>query len=146
MCMHKVDSKVSKRSEAKGSGVGYKVFVVPKKKDYKIVRGDCTNARTVIGKWTKAVHGLGFLLYPTGFHIFKTYEGAEAWGCNYDDNEYILKVKYKKVLATGSYLLSAPDGDTAYYDAVVVDQLYIIPESKPKKKIAKKSKRKLTNA
>lgn len=119
MCLERLDSETKV-----GDGVGYKVF--KRRSDGKL-QGEfnyCIQPYPV-SKWIKDAK-TGVLnwtfhpSYPTGFHVFTRLDDAMFWA--YRRGEFVRKVKFSDVVASGTQSIGSGDGDAPI---VVARKMYI---------------------
>ncbi len=101
MCLGSVTSVKSEKLPKDEYHIGWKAINI--NKDNNTFRS-AFNWNRSLNKWLRCrlplsnVLGIGRDMYPTGFHIFTTREGARNWGYG---KQAIVKVHYRRVVARG---------------------------------------------
>jgi len=106
MCLTKITSLEKKNFPPKKYGVGYKVVVISS--NYKKFQFLWFRKEKPFNKWivcykrpTTKITADDGKQYPAGFHIFKEKKDAIRYLEPYIDNDIVVKVYYRRVVAEG---------------------------------------------
>jgi hypothetical protein len=137
MCLNTVHKVISAPKE----GVGWKVFECDSSgKTYFAIYQGLPNKIYPVGEWLKEmdyrdpndrrrkkIYIENMPAYPFGFHIFSTKQAAQTY-LDLGLGGVIKKVKYRRVVATGTQTIFLDGLHSRHYKTIIAKEMMIVPE------------------